>query len=188
MRLKSGQAAPAFAVKDIYAKGLGTEQYNKTKLLLSFYRYASCPFCNLRIHDLSKHAEKFRQQGLEMVAVFQSTPEQIKKYAGKEEKPFTIIADEGRELYKLYGVETSWWGFTQSFVVRLPDLVRSTLLGNLPGHMDNEINRMPADFLIDENGYIEIAYYGRDIGDHLPLQDLEKYLIGHRVENVTYNS
>ncbi|MDH5185361.1 MAG: redoxin domain-containing protein, partial [Gammaproteobacteria bacterium] len=158
------------------------------KLLLSFYRYASCPFCNLRIHTLGQQAERFRRQGLEMVAVFQSSAEQVKKYAGKEETPFIIIADEQRDLYQLYGVETSWWGFTKAFIIRLPDLVRTCLQGNMPGRMDNELNRMPADFLINEKGHIEIAYFGNDIGDHLPLHDLKQYLSGHKDINVTYNT
>lgn len=31
---------------------------------------------------------------------------------------------------------------------------------------------VPADFLLDEAGTIECAFYGRDIGDHLPMADL----------------
>jgi hypothetical protein len=32
-----------------------------------------------------------------------------------------------------------------------------------------------ADFLIDEEGHIVQAYYGKDEGDHLPLSEIEKF-------------
>jgi len=37
---------------------------------------------------------------------------------------------------------------------------------------DGNMNRIPADFLIDENGKIAIAYYGKNISDHLPLETI----------------
>lgn len=40
----------------------------------------------------------------------------------------------------------------------------------------NTNNILPADFLIDENGYIVEAYYGQDIGDHIPFERIENFL------------
>lgn len=31
---------------------------------------------------------------------------------------------------------------------------------------------IPADFLIDQKGIIQRAYYGSDFGDHLPIEDI----------------
>jgi len=36
------------------------------------------------------------------------------------------------------------------------------------------MNRIGADFLIDESGRIKAAYYGSYVGDHLPMVDLKK--------------
>jgi hypothetical protein len=41
--------------------------------------------------------------------------------------------------------------------------------GYLPTTIQGRITTMPADFLVDEQGIIHTAYYGRDEGDHLPL-------------------
>jgi hypothetical protein len=35
---------------------------------------------------------------------------------------------------------------------------------------------MPADFLIDEHGYIVEAYYGGDAGDRIPFERVELFL------------
>lgn len=40
----------------------------------------------------------------------------------------------------------------------------------------NTTNIMPADFLINEKGYIVTAYYGKDAGDHIPLEQIESFL------------
>jgi hypothetical protein len=34
---------------------------------------------------------------------------------------------------------------------------------------------MPADFLIDREGIIQVAYYGKDEGDHLPFDTVKSF-------------
>ena len=72
MRLQPGQAAPDFTVTDFTGVTRTLSDYRGKKVLLSFYRYASCPFCNLRIHQLRQKAAEWEGQGLVMLAVFQS--------------------------------------------------------------------------------------------------------------------
>ena len=36
--------------------------------------------------------------------------------------------------------------------------------------------QLPADFLLNPDLTIARAYYGRDIGDHLPLNEIEQFL------------
>lgn len=45
-----------------------------------------------------------------------------------------------------------------------------------PGPMDGNTNLIPADFLIGPDLTVERAYYGADIGDHLPLDDVFEWL------------
>lgn len=173
MRLKEGAAAVDFSTADINGRPVALADYTGRYLLLSFYRFASCPFCNLRVQEMSRRHAEFQQQDLEMVAVFQSPPESIRRYVGRQGPPFPIIADADRALYHAYGVETSWAGMARGTVVRFPDLVRAVFAeGFLPGSIEGEIQRLPADFLIGPDGRLRIAYYGRDIGDHLPLERL----------------
>ena len=68
------------------------------KVLLSFYRYASCPFCNLRFHSLSKKQQEWRDKSLERVAVFQSPTSSILEYAGKDYSPVRIIPNPDRDI------------------------------------------------------------------------------------------
>ena len=44
------------------------------------------------------------------------------------------------------------------------------------GGVDWQMGKMPADFLIEPDGRIVKAHYGHDIGDHLPVTDVEATL------------
>jgi hypothetical protein len=44
------------------------------------------------------------------------------------------------------------------------------------GGVDWQMGKMPADFLIGPDGVIRKVHYGRDIGDHLSVIEIEKAL------------
>ena len=177
MKLKIGDSAEAFDVSDIHGKNINLDEYRGKKLMLSFYRYASCPLCNLRVQKLIQNYESLDGKGLHLLAFFESPEESIIRYVGKQKPPFSIIADPERIIYKKYGVESSWIAFLLSAFTRSYDGINAFFKGFLPGKLEGEIALLPADFLIDENHKISIAYYGKDIGDHLPLDEIESWLL-----------
>lgn len=177
-RLKHGEIAPQFSEFDPFGKYIKLDDYKGRWLMLSFYRYASCPLCNLRVHELSKHSTRWQEQGLHMLAIFQSPAEKIRQYVGRQQAPFPLIPDPEQRLYALYGVGYSWTGFLKAWATRLPEIGRSVLgQGFLPGSVEGGIHRIPADFIIDPQGRIAEAYYGRDIGDHLPMERIDRLLL-----------
>jgi thioredoxin-dependent peroxiredoxin len=169
MRLQAGQTAPDFLRPDISGTMIRPNDYRGRYLLLSFYRYASCPFCNLRVHELMQHLTEFDRRGLSLVAVFQSAREGIREHVGKQRPPFPIIPDPGHDIYRRYGVETSLPGLLLGLTLRLGKALRAMARGFLPGRMEGSITLVPADFLIGPDGSILLAYYGKDISDHLPV-------------------
>ena len=112
-----------------------------------------------------------------MLAFFQSPVESIRKYAGKHDVPFPIIADPERAIYRSYGVEPSWLGLGKASLFKLPMVFDAVIKNHfLPGKMEGDIAMIPADFLIGPDLKIHQAYYGKDIGDHMPMGDIEKFL------------
>jgi peroxiredoxin len=176
--LAAGDVAPAFS-SDVLGRerGISLEDYRGRHLLLSFYRYASCPLCNLRVSDLAQRQADWQARGLDMLAVFQSPADKMLKHVGAHEPPFPLLPDPEQRLYALYGVGHSWTGFIAAWLTRLPEIARSVVgKGFLPGSVEGGIHRVPADFLIAPDGVIAEAYYGRDIGDHLPRARIEDYV------------
>ena len=180
MKLHVEQAAPDFQIEDIHGTPIALGDYAGKMLMLSFYRYASCPLCNLRVHELIHRYPEFYAKGLHLLAFFQSPRESIRQYVGKQETPFPLVADPTRALYRRYGVESSWVGFGKA-LFKLPMIFDAVIKKKfLPGKMENEFAMIPADFLIGPDLTISRAFYGKDIGDHLPMRDVENFLVSGR--------
>ena len=178
MRLQPGDRAVPFSVETIDGKTISLESFAGKPLLLMFYRYASCPMCNLRLRDFARHYASLHERGLEVVAFFHSPARNIRRNAGKQNYPFHLVLDPQYNVYRSYGVETSWPRFFLSML--LPgfylDWIRSMRYG-FWGGVDWQMGKMPADFLIGPDGRILKTHYGRDIGDHLAVQEVEGILI-----------
>ena len=177
MRLKIDDKAIPFSAENMEGETIYLTQFAGKPLLLMFYRYASCPMCNLRLRDFAQHYPQLHTRGLEVVAFFHSPARNIRANAGKGHFPFQLVADPEFKVYRSYGVETSWLKFLLSML--LPsfyvDWIRSMRYG-FWGGVDRQMGKMPADFLIGPDGRIMKAHYGRDMGDHLSVREVETAL------------
>lgn len=148
------------------------------RLLLAFFRFASCPFCNLRLHELVTHYHEFGDR-FAVVAIFESSPENLRRFATRHAAPFPVLADERGACYREYGIERSLAGVVRGVLGRLPSLLYALFVkGYLPLRIRGHLTTMPADFLVDEQGLIRTAHYGRDEGDHLPLAAVRAFALG----------
>lgn len=170
-RLSKGTQAPNITLLNTKDEVFNLEKYKGKKVLVSFYRFATCPFCNLRIHNLVKNYEKYSKH-FEIIAIFESEHGNLKEKMKKYDTPFQIMSDSEGVYYQQYGIEKSLLGVIKGMIFRMPSLIKSMMMGNFPTNVDSSMTRMPADFLIDENGLIEVAYYGKDEGDHLDVDSL----------------
>lgn len=179
-RLKPGELAPLFAAKDWQGIDIDLKQHKGKIVLLSFYRYASCPLCNLRIRELIQAHDVLAQKGLVVFAVFQSPAKVIARYVGQQAPPFPLIPDPQMINYRIFGVESSWIGFFRSWTLSVGKVFKA-VVGNrfLPGTVEGDLNRIPADFLINSEGKLIDVYYGVDIGDHMPMQRIVDALKSH---------
>ncbi len=174
MRIQAEQRAPDFQAVDVFGHPVSLQALQGRMVLLSFYRYASCPLCNLRVRDLREAAPGLAAAGVAMVGVFQSDAASIRRHAGRLPLPFPLVADPDMELYRSYAVERSWVA-----MLRWPTLVaavRALAAGFRPGRIDGPVDRTPADFLIGPDGRVVLAHYGRHLDDHLPLDAIQAAL------------
>lgn len=177
MRLEPGSAAIPFRVTTLDGATISLDSFAKKPLLLMFFRYASCPMCNLRLLDLSRELPRLRAEGLEAVAFFHSSERRVRAAAGARKYPLHVVADPTRAIYRAYGTEVSWLPLLLS-TVRLRfywDWMRAMRHG-FWGGLDLQLGQMPADFLIGPDGRVRHAHYGRDIGDHLPIEAIEAFV------------
>jgi thioredoxin-dependent peroxiredoxin len=179
MQLLVGQKAPDFVVADLYGNRIALEEYRGVCLLLSFYRFAVCPVCNIRMWRLSQHVDAYRRRGLHFVACIESSAENTHFYLDRLNYPFPMIPALGGSLYDAYGLTSSALRVLKGMAVHA-DIYLNAARKHLGGwnilRFDGEFGRLPADFLIGPDGRLLLAYYGRDHGDFLPLDQLDLYL------------
>jgi peroxiredoxin len=179
MQLEIGMAAPDFETADVFGNPIRLKGLAGKPLLLSFFRNAACAMCNLRVHKLIQKYPVYHAAGLEIITIFESPKESITEYVGKQAAPFPIIADPEAHLYNLYGVEISESKVEQTMALpELPAYVAEAaaagfVLTKEPG---SNFYRMPADFLINEQGMISAVRYAEFVQDHMPFEVIEDFL------------
>ena len=173
MRLPAPSVAPALELRDIHGLPIALAGTGR-RTLLSFFRDAACPFCNFRIYELTHYHASLSALGLDIVAVFGSTREEVLRFVARHPRPFRIAADPAGASHLRYGIRRSLWGKLKAIVTRVPTLLRGLHIVGLAGVDTN--NLMPADFLIDEEGRVVEAYYGGDAGDRIPMERIELFL------------
>ncbi|MEV5506718.1 peroxiredoxin-like family protein [Streptomyces orinoci] len=103
--LQVGERAPEFTLNS----ALG-EQVTLSGLLaggpvvLTFYRGAWCPYCNLALRALQRHHEDFRARGACLVAVSPQIPDESLTLAEKERLAFPVLSDIGSRVAASYGI------------------------------------------------------------------------------------
>ncbi|GAA5024941.1 hypothetical protein GCM10011506_08940 [Marivirga lumbricoides] len=171
--LKQGDIAPAISTLDLWDKKINVPTQEKW-VYLTFHRFAACPFCNLRTNELIRHYDSFEKNNLEIISIWPSDKENLLRYVGSKKSPFPLLSDKDKTIYKSYCVTES------SFVGAIKLLLHPRLIMNAVKQkpkdieIDGDLNLMPASFLVDASGIIQMAYYGKHYGDHPSIEYIFK--------------
>ena len=132
IKLKVGDTAPQFSVKDQDGNVVNLTDFQGKKVVLFFYPKASTPGCTAEACNLRDNWEQFQEKGYQILGVSADTEKRQSNFKNKYELPFPLLADEDKELIEAYGV----WG-PKKFMGKEYDGIHRTT------------------FVIDENGLIE---------------------------------
>lgn len=173
--LQNGDYAPDFDMPDLDGNPIRLSDYRGKKVLLVFFRYATCPFCTVRFVRLTQEVQHYAAQGIQIIGVFESSRDYIRQYLSRRGIPFPVIPDPEGKLYTSYGVKKSLVG-TMIGMFRIFSLLRAMLDPDYKMAVpDSSIMRIPADFLIGPAQTIVDVYYGSDIGDHIPFRRIDQF-------------
>jgi len=179
MKLYANQPAIDFSVVDIYGTKINLSDLKGKKIHLGFFRNVNCPFCNLRVHQLSKLNNAFEEKGLRMIYFFESDPKLLLKSSfHRDISPIPLVGDPQKRIYSQYGVEASALKMISTLFVKgaLKEMKKGSAL-NLPEERDKGATQslMPADFLIDEKFTIRKAHYGKNLNDHISIEEIQRF-------------
>jgi peroxiredoxin Q/BCP len=177
------QQAPDFKTKDISGNTVHISVLKGKKILLTFYRHVGCPFTNRRFLELQESDSYFSEMGLVVLAVYESSGENLRRYSRDESFYARMIANPRYDLYSLYDIE-------QSTLKILYSMYKGAFAKGEEGRRkfkekfcsEGRANTLGGDFLIDEDGCIQYAYYNQYLGDHLPVKDIIRFLKNDKME------
>ncbi len=188
MRLEQNVKAPVFDLIDVFDRQVNLEAYKGKKTLIGFYRHAGCPFCNMRVHALTKVYEQVKEMNMEMIFFFESEKKIILRSTFHQEvSPVPIIADPENTWYKAYGIEKS--GF-KSAISHLSSFVQTAIKAGktgVPMHMmagDESIKTMPAEFLLDENLIIQKLHYSQRLNSRMLVDEIISFAKGEEYNTI----
>ena len=129
--LKVGDTAPKFEGVDQNNKKITDDDFKGSKWVVYFYPKDNTPGCTAQACSLRDGYDKLLSKGIKVLGVSADSVKSHDKFSSKFSLPFSLLADEAKELINSFGV----WG-PKKFM----------------GREYEGIHRLT--FVIDENGLI----------------------------------
>ncbi|OPG10445.1 alkyl hydroperoxide reductase [Streptomyces sp. GKU 895] len=155
--LTVGTPAPRFSLPSATGQTLTLDDLlAQGPVVLTFYRGAWCPYCNIALRALQQHHEAILSRGARLVAVSPQIPDESLTLAEKHALDFAVLSDIGSDIAKQYGLAFD-----------LPDELAAVYdkLGFDLQRVNNGHSRtlpLPATYVIDRDGTIRWAFVNTD--------------------------
>jgi peroxiredoxin len=155
--LKAGDRAPEFTLPDPEGKLVASQELlAKGPLVVTFYRGAWCPYCNLDLQALEEARPEIEARGASLIAVSQQTAANSRKSQRSNKLGFPIVGDKGGELAEKFGLR---WHLPEDLKTIHKQLGADLVAFN---GEDSWTLPMPARYVIGQDGIIAYAEINPD--------------------------
>src|SRR5438552_15700767 len=113
LTLNEGDIAPAFTANTSGGGRISLADFKGRNVILYFYPKDDTPGCTKEACAFRDQFAKFEQKGAVVLGVSPDAVKSHDKFAAKFKLPFTLLADEDKQIVQAYGV----WG-QKSFMGR----------------------------------------------------------------------
>ncbi|GAB2853403.1 peroxiredoxin-like family protein [Streptomyces deserti] len=155
--LAVGDRAPRFALPSPTGRTVALEALlAEGPVVLTFYRGAWCPYCNLALRALQRHHDAITARGARLVAVSPQVPDESLTLTERQELAFDVLSDVGCDTAKQYGLAFD----LPEDLAALYDRFGFDLQRVNGGHA--RTLPLPATYVIDRAGVIRWAFVDTD--------------------------
>lgn len=125
LKLKVGDPAPAFSAFTSGGGKLALADLKGKPVILYFYPRDDTPGCTKEACAFRDHFAAFKKQGAVVLGVSPDPVKSHDKFVAKFKLPFTLLADEDKQIVQAYGVwgEKSFMGRKYQGVFRVTFLI-----------------------------------------------------------------
>ncbi len=156
-----GDAAPDFELPGTGGQTFKLSDRRGRNVVLAFYPGDATRVCTAQFCSYRDNSERLDQLDAEVVGISPQSVDSHERWAQEQELNVPLLADEGLDVSKLYGV-TAWLG----------PLARLTELKDTPG--GRYVQR--AIFVIDGEGIVRYRHVSRTGSTYQSVDDLERAL------------
>lgn len=156
--LKVGETAPGFSLMNARGETVSlADLLARGPVVLTFYRGAWCPYCNLQLRGLSESVPAISAAGAQLVAITPQTPDKSLEQVKKDGFPFEILSDLDSEVMRAYGLLFEVLEQVSDVYRRNFDLDLAEYNGE-----GRYVLPVPATYVIDTDGVVRFAHADTD--------------------------
>ncbi|WP_396596668.1 peroxiredoxin-like family protein [Dokdonia sp. R86516] len=155
--VKTGDQFPDFELPNAQGETVSlSEQLQKGKVVLTFYRGGWCPYCNLELKAFQEVLPQIKEKGATLIAITPETPDNSLSTKEKNQLDFEVLTSENNELAR-----------SLNLVFKLPEALVD-LYGkfgiDLLENQGNDANELPiaATYIIEQSGKISYHFLAED--------------------------
>jgi peroxiredoxin Q/BCP len=127
--VEPGQAAPEFSLTDQDGEPLALTDLRGEPTVLYFFPRADTPGCTTQACGVRDRHADYGAAGARVIGVSPDQPEALKKFAGKYDLDFTLLADPDHSVAEAYGA----WGEKSMYGKKYMGILRSTFIIDTEG-------------------------------------------------------
>lgn len=176
--LAVGDTMPDFTYRTPFAEGetLTAALHKAKKTALLFLRYYGCTLCQYDIQQLAAHYAELTANGGQVLVVLQSDPAVVAGQLQPDTLPFEIICDPKAELYIRFAVQPAESLQAMADEKTMAKIAKATEAGLKHGKYEGWELQLPAAFVMDADGKLTYAHYGKSAGDIPDVEELKQLL------------
>ncbi len=138
-----------------------SSQLEKGPVVISFYRGAWCPYCNLEINALQSSLSAIQSQGATLLAITPQTPDKSLAQIKEKTLAFEVLSDSQNTVARQFGL-----------VFTLPETLRPIYQAwgiDIPEHNGDDTFELPvpATYIVGQDKIIKYAFVNVDYTQRL---------------------
>ena len=166
-QLKTGDRMPDFTFCTPFEEGRSLYETiaRAPKTALLFLRYYGCTLCQYDIHLFKEHYEEITAAGGQMLVVLQSDPARLAGQMTRGDLPFDLVCDPDKKLYRQFEISPAASMGDLVNDKAMAKIAKAKAAGMVHGEYEGEELQLPAAFVMDAQGRLLYAHYGKGAED-----------------------
>lgn len=165
--IEVGEPAPSFALPNVRGELVSLDdRLADGPVVVSFYRGAWCPVCNMEMQALQHAVPDITAAGASLVAISPQAPDASRGFVEKLDLGFDVLSDVDQSVIRAYNLQ-----------FELPESLRDTYRSfgmALDEHnADKSWNLpVPATFVLDATGVVRARHVDPDYRQRMPAEEI----------------